>query len=683
VDPVDEPPTARTGTVTETEAKRSVRKVPVAAPAPLPPQPMLAMPAISAMSPSPSVTTDFFDLDSDAAAAFRSRRRRVDGWLLAGGFWMLAVGAALGFIFVSHDSDTRSVEPSAKLTDHPRVPAKGKLFPRSEKPHATPTVKTPEVEKPKTPVAKVAPGLTKAFGNESSATETRTPELTGPAERAIYQTVPKGRTSASPLAAAATIDALVLAKLEEKGIPPAAPCTDAVFLRRVYLDTIGTLPTAQEARAFLNDVTPNKRQVLIDQLLARREFADYWSMKWSDILRVKSEFPINLWPNATRAYHHWIRASLRDNVPYDQFVRTLLTSSGSNFRTPAVNFYRAVQGRDPQNISRAVALTFMGVRPETWPAERWSTMTPFFAPVGYKATREWKEEIVYFDGRKLPTATEAEFPDGTKVTLPAERDPRPVFADWLIRPENPWFTRNIANRTWSWLVGRGIVHEADDLRPDNPPSIPELLAFLERELIGARYDSKHLYRIILNSQTYQRSCIPASTHAEGAALFAFCPVRRLEAEVLIDAICQITGTTEKYQSPIPEPFTYLPAGQRAISLPDGSITSPFLDMFGRPPRDTGLESERNNAITAAQRLHLLNSSHIQRAIEKGPRLAALYGSGKAPKELAEELYLTILSRYPAAEELARATDHTNTRGRNHAVDVAWALINSAEFLCRH
>ena len=196
-----------------------------------------------------------------------------------------------------------------------------------------------------------------------------------------------------------------------------------------------------------------------------------------------------------------------------------------------------------------------------------------------------------------------------------------MFADWLIRPENPWFTRNIVNRVWCWLLGRGIIHEPDDIRPDNPPSNPELLAYLERDLVAAHYDLKHMFRQILNSRTYQLSSIRRSPRPEAAAKFAFYPLRRLEAEVLIDALCQITGTTEKYTSAIPEPFTFMPDNQRSIALADGSISSSFLELYGRPSRDTGLESERNNRPTAAQRLHLLNSSHMQRKIEQSAKLA--------------------------------------------------------------
>jgi hypothetical protein len=525
----------------------------------------------------------------------------------------------------------------------------------------------------KKPAAK-APARTKVPDKPAKQESPREPVVEARPSPGPFQSA-----DAVPAPAASRIDELVLGRLKDKGLVPAAPCSDGVFVRRVYLDVIGTLPTAEEVRAFLKDADPNRRHVLIDRLLEREEFADYWAMKWGDILRVKSEFPINLWPNAVRAYHHWIRTSLRENVRYDQVARALLTSSGSNFRTPPVNFYRAVQKKDAANSARAVALTFMGVRPQAWPAERWSGMSAFFAQVGYKSTKEWKEEIVYFDPRKASSAQDALFPDDTRPTLTPGQDPRLAFADWLIRPDNPWFTRNIANRVWSWLLGRGIIHEPDDSRPDNPPTNPVLLAYLEQELIGARYDLKHLYRVILNSNTYQQSCIAASENAE---LFASYPVRRLEAEVIIDAIGQITGTTERYYSPIPEPFTYLPQGQRAISLPDGSITSAFLEMFGRPPRDTGLESERNNTFTAAQKLHLLNSTHIQRKIEQGPGLAKLYGSSKTAAEVAEELYLTILSRYPTPEERAVAADYV-AGGARRRIDIAWALVNSAEFLCRH
>ncbi len=484
------------------------------------------------------------------------------------------------------------------------------------------------------------------------------------------------------------IDHAVFARLGQLGIDPALPCTDVVFVRRVFLDVIGTLPTPAETRQFLQDRRSDKRTALIDQLLGRDEFADYWTMKWSDLLRVKAEFPINLWPNAAQAYHRWIHTAMRDNLPYDQFARTLLTANGSNFRAGPVNFYRAMQARDPDAIGRTVALTFMGVRAEKWPARQREQMAVFFSRIGYKGTAEWKEEIVFFNPEQPLKAAEGRgvLPDGTAGTLAPERDPREAFADWLITPHNPWFTRAIANRAWSWFFGRGVVHEPDDLRPDNPPANPELLTVLAQELVAARYDLKRLFRAILTSATYQLSSIARSDLPAAEANFAFYPLRRLNAEVLIDALNQISGTTEKYTSAIPEPFTVLPEDQRSIALPDGSISSSFLETFGRPGRDTGLEAERNNRVTASQRLHLLNSTHVRRKIEQGPKIQALLRSRGGAGEVIDGLYYTILSRPPTDQERQVVVDHTKTAGmdaRTAAQDLAWALVNSAEFLYHH
>jgi len=482
------------------------------------------------------------------------------------------------------------------------------------------------------------------------------------------------------------IDNLVMKTFRSKGIEPANLCSDAVFIRRVYLDVIGTLPEPQEVREFLQDRSPRKRAALIHELLRRDEFADYWSLKWCDLLRVKAEFPINLWPNAVQAYHRWIRDAIADNMPYDRFVREMLTSSGSNFRVPQVNFYRAIQGQEPSAIAGAVALTFMGVRLESWPEARRSGMEAFFSRVGYKLTAEWKEEIVYLDPAQTEPL-EAVFPDGAAVRIPPDKDPRMVFTDWLIASENPWFARNIVNRIWAWLLGRGIIHEPDDIRPDNAAVHPELLAYLENQLVKNNYNLKHIYRLILNSRTYQQSSIPRDDNPEAGALFACYPIRRLEAEVLIDALCWISGTQESYSSPIPEPFTFIPGENRSIELADGSITSQFLEMFGRPSRDTGQESERNNQPTDAQRLHLLNSSHVQDKIERSARLNGLVKAAKGNRKLlANMIYLNIMSRYPTQAESALAQQYFQTKGinlRQAANDLVWALINSKEFLYRH
>ncbi len=495
--------------------------------------------------------------------------------------------------------------------------------------------------------------------------------------------------SNNPVEGKSKIDVLVRARLQQRGIQPATLCSDAVFVRRAYLDVIGTLPRLEEVREFLADTAPGKRGVLIDKLLNREEFADYWSLKWCDVLRVKSEYPINLWPNAVQAYHRWIREAVRDNLPYDRFAGELLTSSGSNFRVPQVNFYRAIQGREPAAVASVVALTFMGSRFEKWPEARRTGMQAFFSRIGYKTTAEWKEEIVSLDPAKTGAFT-AGFPDGRTVRIADGEDPRAVFAAWLITSANPWFVRSIANRVWSWLMGRGVIHEPDDIRPDNPAANPELLAFLEEELVKSKYDLKHIYRLILNSGTYQQSSIPrvpSPSDSSAAALSARYPVRRLEAEVLIDALSSIFGPGEEYSSAIPEPFTFMPENQRTIGLADGSITTPFLQMFGRPARDTGLEAERNNQATEEQRLHLLNSTHIQQKIQRSRRLTLLVGATRGDRrQLIGGLYLAILSRYPTEQELRTAQGYIETSGlslREAAGDLSWALINTKEFLYRH
>ena len=551
---------------------------------------------------------------------------------------------------------------------------------------------------------------------------------------ATAQTASNVFESPVPPTPASQIDKLVFAKLSSLGIQPVL-CSDAVFVRRAYLDVIGTLPTAQEAKEFIQDPdTKNKRHALIDRLLARDEFADYWAMKWGDLLRIKAEFPVNLWPNAAQAYHRWVRTSIAEKKPYDKFVRELLTSSGSNFRVGPVNFYRAVQNRTPEGVTAAVALTFMGSRVESWPKERLSGMTAFFSQVGYKPTSEWKEEIVFWDplrfsavaanaapGRanligppkpadkppqEAPAAPvqsvprEAVFPDGTKIQLPPNCDPREIFADWLISPKNPWFARNIVNRVWSWLLGRGIIHEPDDIREGNPPSNPALLAYLEKEFVASGYDMKRLYRLILTSSTYQFSFAPRFTGPQAEANFASYPLRRLDAEVLIDAINKITGASDLYTSAIPEPFTYIPRDKPAIALADGSITSAFLSLFGRSARATGMESERINRPVPAQWLHLLNSSHIQSKFDQSPKIKAILASGRKPDEIVEDLYLTILSRRPTPDELQTVREYGTLTAPMAApsgesakpvpvktqadwMDIAWALINTNEFLYRH
>jgi hypothetical protein len=482
------------------------------------------------------------------------------------------------------------------------------------------------------------------------------------------------------------IDVRVEAALAKHGLAFRRQCSDAVFVRRVYLDMIGTLPTPTEVDAFLNDHSPDKRAALIDSLFSRDEYADYWSLKWCDLLRVKSEYPINLWPDAVQAYHRWIRDSIRENVPYDRFARELLTASGSNFFYPPANFYRGLQGRDSVSIAKAVALTFMGTRIERWPEGRRAKMAAFFSKVAYKKTREWKEEIVY-NNPASSTPAKMFFPDGSSTAVSPDGDPRIAFADWMTAPRNEWFARNIVNRIWYWTMGHGIIHEADDIRSDNPPADSQVLACLEKELIASHYDLRHIYRLILNSRTYQQSSIPSGDEADAKVAFAHYKVRRLDAEVLIDALCRIGGDGEGYSSATPEPYTFIPKENRTIALADGSITSSFLATFGRPSRDTGLESERNNNPTDSQSLYMLNSTDVQRRIERSPQLRDLVSADKkSVPVLVGDVYVFILSRYPTSSESKIAEQYFKTKGlgRRQAVnDLAWALINSKEFLYRH
>jgi len=482
------------------------------------------------------------------------------------------------------------------------------------------------------------------------------------------------------------IDRIVAAALRKEGIKPAERCSDQVFIRRVYLDVTGALPSPAQVRKFLASTDDNKREKLIDSLLTSEGFPGYYSLKWCDLLRVKAEFPINLWPNAVQAYHRWVTDAIAKNIPYDQFARELLTSSGSNFRVPQVNFYRAMQGHDKSSIASAAALTFMGVRLDKWPSSKRSQMEAFFSRIAFKNTAEWKEEIVYLD----PAATDplkAVFPDGKTVTIASDKDPRIVFAKWLTESQNQWFARNGVNRIWAWLFGRGIIHQPDNIRPDNPPSNPELLAYLEKEFVKAKYDTRHIFKLILNSRTYQQSSVAKTDNPKAEALFAYYPVRRLDAEVLIDALCSITGSSERYSSAIPEPFSFIPKVNRSVELADGSTTSQFLEMFGRPARDTGLFSERNNKPTDTQRLHMLNSTHIQQKIESSAKIRQYVKTSKRNHtKLIRLIYSSVLSRLPTREEVDIALKYyqNNKMKINEATnDLVWSLINTKEFLYQH
>jgi hypothetical protein len=534
------------------------------------------------------------------------------------------------------------------------------------------------------------------------------------------------------------LDEIVLKNLKEHNLTPAKRSSDATFLRRVYVDLIGTVPTFNEAKLFLADKSPDKRSKLIDSLLNREEFALYWSLKWCDILRVKSEFPINLWPNAVQAYHHWIWDSIEKNKPYDQFARELLTTSGSNFREPAVNFYRATQNRTPEGFAKVAVQAFLCSKFDKWPEYRRKEMEKLFSRIAIKGTDEWKEQIVYLDPAPAK-AMSIEMPDGKTLNIQPDQDPRAVFADWLVDSGELWFAEAAVNRVWFWLFGRGIVQEPDDfifkngdagfferffghprqINTGNPPVNPELLKYLAEEFKNSGYDFKALCRLITNSATYQQSPIPAGNSEMAEKYFAVYPVHRMDAEVLRDAFSYISGFRPKYMSVIPEPFTFIPRDMPTIALGDGSITSAFLEKFGRPARDTGYLTERNNITTYTQRLFLLNSPMIQNQIIRSPRFKEIVKKGKGVlRDIIDNIYLFILSRKASEMEvrklmeiyqiktvksimkdmhhkpgrkltpkeravLKRRRVQNNKKVRSAAADLVWTLVNTKEFLFKH
>ncbi|OAM91805.1 DUF1553 domain-containing protein [Termitidicoccus mucosus] len=500
------------------------------------------------------------------------------------------------------------------------------------------------------------------------------------------------------------IDAAVNKNLRALGLVPSALCTDEEFLRRACIDLMGAPPPPDKAREFLADTSPAKRAALVDWIFTRPEYADYWAMKWGDVLRVKSEFPSNLWPNAVQSYHAWLRSAVAANMPYDRMTRALLLTSGSNFRDPPANFYRAMQKRSPENIASLAAVAFMGARLEFDAAPKYSYaawtrgqslgLASFFNTVKYKRTGEWKEEIVLFAPNwiqyKAPGTGEVvtpAFPDGQAVEQTARKNPLKLFADWLTAPENPWYARHAANRHWAALFGRGITSPVDDVRPSNPPSNPELLDLLAARLVETNYDLRDLLRFIVTSQTYQRSSLRNEWNRSDTQNWSHYRSRRLDAEVLADAIGGLTGAYESFSSRIPEPYAFWPDDFHAVQNPDASVTTGFLETFGRPARDSSFEYERNRHSSMAQALWLLDSDGLNNKIEKKDGgVRALYKKyNKDLPALADECYLALLSRHPTGAEKDTVSRYfeNNKDKLKAAHDLVWALINTKEFLYNH
>ena len=485
------------------------------------------------------------------------------------------------------------------------------------------------------------------------------------------------------------IDPLVDAKLTKLNIQPSDLCSDEDFLRRAFLDVIGTLPKPDEVRKFLDDKRPDRRSRWIDDLLKRPEYADYWALKWSDLLRVERP---TLGHAGAHAYYRWMRDSFATNKPFDRFARELLTAEGLLRDQPAGYVFKAVKQSGEQ--AATISQVLLGTRIECakchhHPFDRWSQtdyfgMEAFFTQVSFKPTPQGEMLLAKDSGATKHSRTgETVFAHALGEPSPTQSpdgDRRKLLAEWMTSPKNPFFARNLTNRVWAHFLGRGLVEPVDDMRLTNPPTNPELLDALAARFIESGFDVHQLIRTITASRAYQRSAHPNATNERDEQNYSRALLKRLDAEVLFDAVCQATG--------VPEKFSGVPEGSRAIQLWDSQVNHYFLKLFGRPVRATACECERATEPSVSQVLHVLNSPELQSKLshESGTvaRLVRRYPSDNSA--LIDELYLTVQSRLPTANEKSVATkylqDHESTR-RQAAEDLAWSLLNSLEFVFNH
>jgi hypothetical protein len=485
------------------------------------------------------------------------------------------------------------------------------------------------------------------------------------------------------------VDHLVDQKLQKVKMLPSGLCTDVEFLRRIYLDLNGLPPTPEQVRAFLADPAPSrtKREALIDRLIGSPDFVDHWTNKWADLLDCNRKY---LGDKGVWAFRHWIHEAVGGNMPYDQFARTLLTATGSSYDNPAASYYRIC--RDPSTATENVTQLFLGVRfscckCHDHPFERWTQnqyyqLGAFFAQVALKPGEDG-DETVYVnpeggevthpkDGRVMaPIVPVGYVPKTTHATTR-----RGMLAAWLTAPENPFFARSMANRLWSYFLGRGIIDPVDDIRSSNPASNPELLDALTGELVKSGFDLRHLMRTIVRSRVYQLSLATNRWNEDDHQNFSHAEPRRLTAEELLDAISVATGSPQKFDG--------LPIGFRAAQLPDSHVTAGgFLDLFGRPARETPCECERTSQVSLGQALNLVNGPTIADGIiAPGGRIDRLMKQSPTNRQLVEEIYLATICRLPKPAEFSEACTYlgrakSRTEG---AQDLMWALINTPAFL---
>ncbi|HEV2473501.1 MAG TPA: DUF1549 and DUF1553 domain-containing protein, partial [Chthonomonadales bacterium] len=479
-------------------------------------------------------------------------------------------------------------------------------------------------------------------------------------------------------------------KLRKIKALPSGLCDDATFLRRVSIDLCGVPPRVATTRAFLADKTPSqvKRAKLVDSLLGSRAFIERWTNKWSDLLDCNSKY---LGDTGVWKFHNWIRAAVATNMPYDRFVRDMITASGDSSENGAANYMRVV--RDTSTATEDITQLFLGVRfscckCHDHPFERWTQnqyyqIGAFFAQVGFKPGAQSGEEVVYNSGSgevmhpKTGLAVLPEVPVGTLVRNADLTDRRAEFAAWLTSPANPYFSRAMVNRLWSYFLGKGIIDPVDDIRASNPASNPQLLEALNADFVKSGFDLRHMMRVIVLSRTYQSSLTPNRWNADDDTNFSHAMPRRLEAEELLDSLMLATGSQTDFQG--------MPVGASAKQLPDATIAGgdSFLDEFGRPARETPCECERSSNVSLGQALSMINGPTISNAIENpNGRIARLLKSKPSNTELVNDIFLSTLCRYPNASEVKLAV-HSIAGSPNQAQgaqDLMWALINSPAFL---
>jgi hypothetical protein len=493
------------------------------------------------------------------------------------------------------------------------------------------------------------------------------------------------------------IDKHVFNKLKRLQILPSELCTDQEFLRRAYLDIIGSLPSVETYNAFIKDSNPGKRAALIDELLARDEHDDLWAMKWGELLQIATG---RQQPRSTRprkgvwGYHEHIRKSMGEDKPVDKLVRELITAGGSNISSPLANFYTASDRLEPLKIAENVAQQFMGIRIQcaqchNHPFDRWTmddyySFTGFFEGINYKSGAGAFEAYVQYDKNKIGSKHPVykknmplQYLGGEQVDI-QKKDPRPQLAEWMTSPENTLFAENFANRTWAHFFGRGIVEPVDDIRITNPPANRELLDALAAKLVEYDYNMKRLIKDITMSRTYQLSSRTNESNKNDVSHFAYGAVRRLQAEVLIDSISSATETTAQ--------FTGYPARYRATQLFQGGGSDYFLTTFGSSRRQSVCACEVKKDATLSQALELINGSYLERAFRTSPVIAKMLGKKQPPEAIVTELYIRTLTRKPTDGELQtmlKLIGGKNKADRTAYEDVLWSLVNSTEFSFNH